>query len=68
MVTIFQKITDGSLPAQEGWYTTNFGNSYFNGTTFLMPGHDRPTPTTVEFWMQEVTYLPRRWRIPKTVI
>lgn len=51
---MFQKITDGSLPTQNGWYTTNFGSSYFNGTTFLMPGMNRPTPTSVEFWMMEV--------------
>ncbi len=50
----FNQIPGDTLPQVPGDYITNFGRLKFDGTTFLMVGHRKPTPTTVEWWLKKV--------------
>lgn len=50
----FNQIPGDTLPQVPGDYITNFGKLKFDGTTFLMVGHRKPTPTTVEWWLEKV--------------
>lgn len=42
------------LPKQEGTYITNFGSLKFDAerNSFLMNGHDKPTLTIVDWWLE----------------
>lgn len=47
---------DGVIkPDSPGFYITNMGSLYFDGETFLVGGHKRKTPTTVEWWLKRYT-------------
>lgn len=49
----YLQIPGEQLPEVPGDYITNFGKLKFDGTTFLMVGHKKPTPTTVEWWLKK---------------
>lgn len=55
MAELLQKVTDRK-PAKPGSYITNFGTLVFDGKDFLMTGHERRTPTSVEYWLTD--YIP----------
>jgi hypothetical protein len=50
---LFEKIPGDTPPTEAGTYLTNFGTLRFDGSNFLMNGHQRPTATCVEWWAKE---------------